>query len=161
VSDNPFPDPASVADLEEGGTFAPRFNADGLIPAMALDAETQAPLMFAWMNAHALSLTLETGIAHYWSRSRGKLWKKGETSGQTQTVVRIRTDCDQDVVVIDVQVNGDGAACHTGRATCFYREVGTDGSLEHHRRHPAAQPGRRLRPLKTIAASPVFADTPP
>ena len=129
MSDNPFPDPAGVADLEEGGTFAPRFNADGLIPAMALDAETQAPLMFAWMNAHALSLTLETGIAHYWSRSRGKLWKKGETSGQTQTVVRMRTDCDQDVVVIDVQVNGDGAACHTGRATCFYREVGTDGAL--------------------------------
>jgi phosphoribosyl-AMP cyclohydrolase len=81
VSDNPFPAPASVADLEEGTVFAPRFNGDGLIPAMALDAETQAPLMFAWMNAQALSLTLETGIAHYWSRSRGKLWKKGETSG--------------------------------------------------------------------------------
>ncbi len=109
--------------------FAPRFGADGLVPAMAVAAGSQAPLMFAWMNAEALALTLDTGIAHYYSRSRGKLWKKGETSGQLQRVVRIRTDCDQDVVILDVEVAGDGAACHTGRATCFYREVAPDGSL--------------------------------
>ncbi len=110
--------------------FAPRFDDNGLIPAIALDAKTQAPLMFAWMNAEALALTLDTRLAHYYSRSRGKLWKKGETSGQTQAVVRVRTDCDQDVVVIDVEVAGDGAACHTGRATCFYREVSSDGTLK-------------------------------
>lgn len=124
-----FPSPGSVDDIEEGRVFAPRFGADGLIPAMAVQAGSQAPLMFAWMNAEALALTLETRIAHYYSRSRGKLWKKGETSGQFQRVVRIRTDCDQDVIVLDVEVAGDGAACHTGRATCFYREVTQDGSL--------------------------------
>jgi len=109
--------------------FAPRFGHDGLVPAMAVEAGTQAPLMFAWMNAEALALTLDTRIAHYYSRSRGELWKKGETSGQLQRVIRIRTDCDQDIVILDVEVAGDGAACHTGRATCFYREVTPDGSL--------------------------------
>jgi phosphoribosyl-AMP cyclohydrolase len=124
-----FPSASSVDDIEEGSVFAPRFDGDGLIPAIALDARSQAPLMFAWMNAEALALTLDTRVAHYYSRSRGKLWKKGETSGQTQTIVRVRTDCDQDVIVIDVNINADGAACHTGRATCFYREVGPDGAL--------------------------------
>ena len=129
MTDTAFPAPDDVDDIEEGGVFAPRFTADGLLPVMAVDASSQAPLMFAWMNAQALRLTLETRIAHYWSRSRGKLWKKGETSGQLQKVTRIRTDCDQDVIVLDVEVQGDGAACHTGRATCFYRAVAEDGSL--------------------------------
>lgn len=130
MTESTFPSPASVDDLEEGSVFAPRFTSDGLIPAMAVDARSQAPLMFAWMNAEALALTLDTRIAHYFSRSRGKLWKKGETSGQIQKVTRVRTDCDQDVIILDVEVEGDGAACHTGRATCFYRAVSKDGSLE-------------------------------
>jgi phosphoribosyl-AMP cyclohydrolase len=81
------------------------------------------------MNAEALALTLETGIAHYWSRSRGKLWKKGETSGELQQLVELRTDCDQDALVMLVNQTGRGAACHTGRQSCFYRRavVGTEG----------------------------------
>jgi len=80
------------------------------------------------MNAEALSLTLETGTAHYWSRSRGKLWKKGETSGEVQQVVELRTDCDQDAIVLVVNQTGRGAACHTGRKSCFYRRATvTDG----------------------------------
>ena len=129
MTETAFPSPGSVDDIEEGRVFAPRFDSSGLIPAMAVEAASQAPLMFAWMNAEALALTLDTRIAHYYSRSRGKLWKKGETSGQLQHVVRIRTDCDQDVIILDVEVAGDGAACHTGRASCFYREVTSDGSL--------------------------------
>ena len=79
--------------------------------------------MVAHMNAEALALTLETGIAHYWSRSRGALWKKGETSGNLQRVVEIRTDCDQDAVWLRVEVDGRKATCHTGRRSCFYRKV--------------------------------------
>jgi phosphoribosyl-AMP cyclohydrolase len=96
---------------------------------MAIDAASGAPLMFAFMNAEALALTLDTGTAHYYSRLRKSLWKKGETSGQTQHIQRVRTDCDQDVLVLEVRVGGDGAACHTGRATCFYRQVNADRSL--------------------------------
>jgi len=77
--------------------------------------------MLAHMNAEALRLTLETGIAHYWSRSRQSLWRKGDTSGQTQAVVEIRTDCDQDALLMRVKPGGDGGACHTGRRSCFYR----------------------------------------
>ena len=79
--------------------------------------------MFAHMNAEALRLTLETGVAHYWSRSRKSLWRKGDTSGQQQKVVEIRTDCDQDVLLMRVVPGGDGGACHTGRRSCFYRTV--------------------------------------
>ena len=79
--------------------------------------------MVAHMNAEALALTIETGIAHYWSRSRGSLWKKGETSGNFQHVVEIRTDCDQDAIWLRVNVSGDDATCHTGRRSCFYRRI--------------------------------------
>lgn len=109
--------------------FAPRFDYYGLLPAIVLDAATNAPLMFAYMNAEALRLTMNTRHAHFYSRSRKALWKKGETSGQLQHVNRIRTDCDQDVIVLEVTVSGDGAACHTGRATCFYRALDNDGKL--------------------------------
>jgi phosphoribosyl-AMP cyclohydrolase len=86
--------------------------------------------MLAHMNAQALSLTLETGIAHYWSRSRNSLWKKGESSGNFQQVVEMRTDCDQDAVWLRVNVAGHDATCHTGRRSCFYRIVGlTDGKV--------------------------------
>ena len=121
------PPPSDKARLEEGGAFTPRFGADGLITAVVTDASDGAPLMVAHMNAEALALTLETGIAHYWSRSRNELWKKGETSGNFQQVEELRTDCDQDALWLKVTVAGDGATCHTGRRSCFYRIVETDG----------------------------------
>ena len=121
------PPPSDKAQLEEGGAFTPRFGADGLITAVVTDAGDGALLMVAHMNAQALALTMETGIAHYWSRSRNELWKKGETSGNFQRVEELRTDCDQDAVWLKVSVAGDGATCHTGRRSCFYRIVETDG----------------------------------
>ena len=109
--------------LEEGLTFSPKFDANGLVTAVVTDAHDNALLMVAHMNAEALSLTLETGIAHYFSRSRNKIWKKGETSGNLQTVVELMTDCDQDALLLKVSVNGHDATCHTGRRSCFYRKV--------------------------------------
>lgn len=119
-----FPAPSRDKQaLEEGNAFTPRFGVDGLITAVVTDAHDNTPLMVAHMNAEALGLTLETGIAHYWSRSRASLWKKGETSGNIQRVVEIRADCDQDAVWLRVEVAGDHATCHTGRRSCFYRAV--------------------------------------
>jgi phosphoribosyl-AMP cyclohydrolase len=120
-----FTDPTSLthAQLEEGTAFAPRFDAAGLVTVVTIEAGSNDVLMLAHMNAEALALTLETGIAHYWSRSRGQLWKKGETSGELQEVVELRTDCDQDAIVLTVRQTGRGAACHTGRKTCFYRRA--------------------------------------
>ena len=119
-----FPQPSTdKTALEEGSVLSPRFDAAGLITAVVTDAHDGLPLMVAHMNAEALSLTLETGIAHYWSRSRKTLWKKGETSGNLQRVVEIRTDCDQDAVWLRVEVSGDNATCHTGRRSCFYRTL--------------------------------------
>lgn len=99
-----------------------QWNADGLMPAIAQDAEDGTILMMAWMNREALSRTQETGEAVYWSRSRQKLWHKGEKSGHTQTVTEIRTDCDSDVILLRVQQKG-GISCHTGRRHCFYRKL--------------------------------------
>ena len=123
-----FTDPSTLthAELEEGTAFAPRFDAAGLVTVITIEAGTNDVLMLAHMNAEALSLTLETGIAHYWSRSRGAIWKKGETSGEIQEVVELRTDCDQDAIVLTVRQVGRGAACHTGRKTCFYRRAQVD-----------------------------------
>ena len=119
-----FPQPpADKKALEEGSSFSPRFGADGLVTAVVTDARDGMVLMLAHMNAEALALTLETGIAHYWSRSRNSLWKKGETSGNLQQVVEVRTDCDQDAVLLSVKVAGHDATCHTGRRSCFYRTV--------------------------------------
>ena len=114
---------------EEGREFKPRFSADGLITCVTVDDGDGAVLMVAHMNAEALAKTLETGVVHYWSRSRGSLWRKGDTSGQIQSLVEMRVDCDQDAVVARVRVGGDGGACHTGRRSCFYRrvETGPDG----------------------------------
>ena len=114
--------------LEEGTAFQPRFDRDGLVTCVTLDDADGAVLMLAHMNAEALDLTLSSGIAHYWSRSRRALWRKGDTSGQTQRVVEIRTDCDQDALVMRVIPGGDGGACHTGRRSCFYRVVEGAGS---------------------------------
>ena len=111
------------ADLEGEGAFTPRFDSAGLVTAVVTDVRDGELLMVAHMNEEALRLTLETGVAHYFSRSREKLWKKGETSGNLQTVHEVRTDCDQDVVWIKVSVAGHDAACHTGRRSCFYRTI--------------------------------------
>jgi phosphoribosyl-AMP cyclohydrolase len=111
--------------------FLPKYDANGLITAIAQDAVTNTILMVAHMNAEALALTLSTGIAHYWSRSRASLWKKGETSGNTQCVMQMLVDCDQDVLLMKVTVEGDGNACHTGRESCFYRVVKNDNGRHH------------------------------
>lgn len=119
----PFPVAGSKSELEEGGVFTPRFDAAGLIGCIVTDARDGAVLMFAYMNEEALRLTIETGVAHYWSRSRQSLWRKGDTSGQQQSVKELRTDCDQDVLLLKVEPGGDGGACHTGRRSCFYRRL--------------------------------------
>ena len=128
-----FADPASLShdEQEEGTTFAPKFDAHGLVIAIAQEASSGRVLMVAHMNAEALRLTIETGIAHYWSRSRQSLWKKGESSGELQQVVEMRTDCDQDAILLSVEQTGRGAACHTGRKSCFYRIVVDGQSLRH------------------------------
>jgi phosphoribosyl-AMP cyclohydrolase len=118
-----FSTAASKAELEEGAIFTPRFAPDGLIVCVTIDAHTGAVLMVAYMNEEALRLTIDTGLAHYWSRSRKSLWRKGDTSGQVQTVTEIRTDCDQDAILLRVIVGGDGNSCHTGRRSCFYRRL--------------------------------------
>ena len=115
--------PSDKKAIEEGAVFMPRFDASGLITAVVTNAQDGELLMVAHMNDEALRLTLETGIAHYWSRSRSKLWKKGETSGNLQSVIELRTDCDQDALWLKVSVAGDGPTCHTGRRSCFYRQV--------------------------------------
>ncbi len=123
-----FPQLTSVETLERGAVLAPRFDAAGLIAAVTTHAATGEVLMLAWMNAEALARTLETGEAHYFSRARGALWRKGETSGQVQAVKEIRVDCDQDAVWLKVIPGGDGGACHTGFRSCFYRTI-EDGAL--------------------------------
>ena len=113
--------PGAPADLEEGAALTPKFGPDGLITCVATDAASGAVLMVAHMNADALAKTIATGEAWYFSRSRGKLWRKGESSGHFQRVVEMRVDCDQDAIWIKVQQTG--GACHTGRRSCFYRAV--------------------------------------
>ncbi|RCL01888.1 MAG: phosphoribosyl-AMP cyclohydrolase [Candidatus Tokpelaia sp. JSC188] len=103
--------------------FTPYFDTNGLLTAVVTDEANGELLMVAHMNAEALGLTLQTGIAHFWSRSRGVLWKKGESSGNFLFIREMRTDCDQDAVWIKVQIGGAGAACHTGLRSCFYRQV--------------------------------------
>jgi phosphoribosyl-AMP cyclohydrolase len=117
------------ADVEEGVVFAPKFDAHGLIVCVTVEAATRDVLMVAYMNQLALEKTIDTGFAHYWSRSRGELWRKGDTSGQTQKVLSLRVDCDQDALLLEVEVGGDGKACHTGRKSCFYRALGDEGAL--------------------------------
>ena len=101
--------------------WIPRYNPQGLVPAIVQDASTGQVLMLAWMNAEAYRLTLETGQVHFWSRSRQELWRKGATSGNTLTLVELRIDCDEDALLL--QVNPAGPACHTGEVSCFYRKV--------------------------------------
>ena len=131
----PFTPREKADDIEEGAAFAPKFDAQGLIPAIVTHADSGEVLMFAWMNAEALAATLAEGIAVFYSRSRKKLWRKGETSGEVLKLVEARTDCDQDVIWLRVLPQGRGAACHTGRKSCFYRVL-----------KPAEGGGWRLEP---------------
>ena len=113
----------SKQQLESGNEFAPRFDKNGLIAAIVTDACNGDVLMFAYMNADALRLTIETGEAHFWSRSRGKLWHKGETSGNVLAIREMRIDCDQDCIWLRADIQGKALACHTGRRSCFYRRI--------------------------------------
>jgi len=118
----------SVEQVEEGDQLAPKFDDNGCIPCVTVHAETKEILMFAFMNSEALKLSISTGLAHYWSRSREKLWKKGETSGMFQNIKRILIDDDQDCVVIEVTLTppstgGKEASCHVGYRSCFYRAI--------------------------------------
>ncbi len=121
-------------EIEKGVHFHPKFDADGLMPCVAVHAESKDVLMVAFMNEASLQATMKTGQVHYWSRSRKKLWKKGESSGMTQHLRRLRVDCDQDCLVAEVVIGDPAttpqAACHTGYTSCFYREVHPDGSLD-------------------------------
>lgn len=134
-----FAEPGTPAEVEEGGEFMPRFDRDGLITCVAVDAGDGRVLMLAHMNAQSLARTIETGEAWYWSRSRKQLWRKGATSGQTQRVVEMRVDCDQDALLITVEVGGDGGCCHTGRRACFYRAVTLDRETGRVRLRPAGE----------------------
>ena len=119
-----FPARTTTAEIELGATLRPKFGADGLIPCVTQDAATGEVLMFAFMNAESLAHTLQTKKATYWSRSRQKLWVKGEESGNVQLVREVRTDCDQDVLLIKVEQTGSAnAACHNGYKSCFYRRL--------------------------------------
>lgn len=121
---------AEDKQIEEGLTFTPKFDANGLITAIAQDADTGQVLMVAYMNKEALDLTIKTGNAVYYSRSRQKLWKKGEQSGHVQKVRQILTDCDQDCLILKVKV--DQGQCHVGYQSCFYRALksGSEKDLE-------------------------------
>ncbi len=111
----------STSDRETGTEFMPRFDAQGLLTAIAIDNSSEEVLMVAFMDKEALDKTLETGLAHFHSRSRGKLWLKGETSGHFLRIEEIRVDCDQDALVM--MVRPEGPACHTGARSCFYRKL--------------------------------------
>tara|TARA_Y100000748_G_C15196912_1_gene371850 strand:+ start:109 stop:576 length:468 start_codon:yes stop_codon:yes gene_type:complete len=112
----------NVAAIEEGELLSPKFDEDGLIPVITTDCKTQEVLMHGYMNSEALEKTIETKEAYYWSRSRKKVWHKGETSGFVQKVVEIRIDDDQDSIWISVDI-GDGGSCHVGYKSCFYRAI--------------------------------------
>lgn len=145
------PPPADKHALEENGRFTPKFDANGLLTAVVTDARDGELLMVAHMNAEALAKTIESGEAWYYSRSRQKLWKKGESSGHAQRVVELRVDCDQDALWLRVEQEGPGA-CHTGRRSCFYRAVplGQGGAvtLEFHNGDKTFDPQAVYKPDK-------------
>ena len=136
-----FPPQGTAAAIEHGTVFMPKFDADGLIPAIVVDRDDGAVLMFAWMNAEALGRTLETRTAHFWSRSRSEIWLKGEESGNILHVEDVRVDCDQDVLLVRARLAGAGVACHTGARSCFYRKVELG---------PVEENGPRLAPAPDV-----------
>ncbi|MEE9375524.1 MAG: phosphoribosyl-AMP cyclohydrolase [Rhizobiaceae bacterium] len=124
-------DAKSKSEIETGSEFIPRYDGNGLVTAIVCDAQTKTLLMVAHINKEALALTIETGEAHFYSRSRSMIWHKGATSGNVLIVKEMRVDCDQDAVLLLVKTTGAGAACHTGRKSCFYRQVQTIGGVSH------------------------------
>ncbi|MEO6246229.1 MAG: phosphoribosyl-AMP cyclohydrolase [Opitutaceae bacterium] len=124
-----FPARTNPAEIELGATLQPKFGPDGLIPCITTDHVTNEVLMFAFMNAEALAHTIKSGKATYWSRSRRKLWIKGEESGNAQLVKQLLVDCDQDVLLLKVE-NVGGAACHNGHKSCFYRKLSAGAKAE-------------------------------
>ncbi|HXK92329.1 MAG TPA: phosphoribosyl-AMP cyclohydrolase [bacterium] len=134
--------------IEEGNEFAPKFDQDGLIPVITQDYQTHEILMMAYMNREALLKTIELGEAVYWSRSRQELWHKGATSGMVQKVREMRVDCDQDTILLRVEMVG-GACCHVGYRSCFYRSVPLAGEAL------AATPGETLK-LTCLESEKVF-----
>ena len=129
MSQPEFAKRVSVEQVEEGTDLAPKFDAQGLLPVVTTEAQSGDVLMLGFMNAEALARTIETGEAHYWSRSRQALWRKGATSGLVQKVVDMRIDDDQDAVWLRVEVAGSGASCHVGYKSCFYRSIPTGAAL--------------------------------
>lgn len=117
-----FPERGRVAEIEEGNRLMPKFDDAGLIPCVTQDDATDEVLMLGYMNREALTKTIETGHAHYWSRSRQTLWRKGEQSGQGQRVKRLLVDDDQDCLLLRVELTG-GASCHVGYRSCFFRQL--------------------------------------
>ena len=113
----------SVEEIEEGNELQPKFDKNGLIPVVTIDHKTKDVLMHGYMNKESLSLSIETGFAHYWSRSRKIIWKKGESSGLFQKIIDMVIDDDQDSIWLNVKVSGNGASCHVGYKSCFYRKV--------------------------------------
>ena len=142
----------TVEQVEEGFQLSPKFDADGLLPCVTSDAVTGEVLMLGWMSSEALKMTIETGEAHYFSRSRQALWHKGATSGLVQKVVEARIDDDQDAVWLRVAVAGSGASCHVGYRTCFYRAVPTG--------RDAGRPLTFLEQQKTFDPIEVYGDAP-
>ena len=144
----------SVEQVEEGFALAPRFDADGLIPCITTDADGGEVLMLGYMNGEALQRTIATGEAHYWSRSRQCLWRKGATSSLIQEVVELRIDDDQDAVWLRVKVAGSGASCHVGYRSCFYRSVELGG--------PSGGPARLVftESRKSFDPKDVYGDVP-
>ena len=154
TTSTPFAARMSVEQVEEGLALAPKFDADGLIPCITTDANTGEALMLGYMNGEALQRTIATGEAHYWSRSRQCLWRKGATSGLVQEVVEMRIDDDQDAVWLRVRVAGSGASCHVGYRSCFYRSVELGG--------PSDGPGRLVftELQKSFDPKAVYGDAP-
>ena len=150
----PFAERLSVEQVEEGLALAPKFDADGLIPCITTDADTGEVLMHAYMNGEALERTIATGEAHYWSRSRQCLWRKGESSGLTQETVELLIDDDQDAVWLRVKVAGSGASCHVGYRSCFYRSIKRGG--------PSGAPARLVftESEKSFDPQDVYGDAP-
>lgn len=142
----------SIEQVEEGTDFAPKFDADGLLPCVTTDASSGEVLMLGWMNAEALRLTIESGEAHYFSRSRKVLWHKGATSGLVQHVVEARIDDDQDAIWLRVKVAGSGASCHVGYRSCFYRSVPTSDD--------AGEPLKFVEDSKIFDPVEVYGDAP-
>ena len=126
-----FKERKSVYEVEEGSKLQPKFDDRGLIPAVTIHYSKKNILMHGYMNRESLLKTIQTGYAHYWSRSRQSIWKKGETSGLLQKIKVIKIDDDQDCICIEVEVLGNGASCHVGYKSCFYRKINLDKESEH------------------------------